>query len=151
NYHRKAKNQPLLLDSDSVEPAVAPSAEQEEAFLASWRDDLLARTWGDLKEAEQTTGQLFYTVLRYRADHPEASSQEMAEGLSQLRGGDVTAVGVRQTLHRAREKSADLLLAEIAHALAEPTHDALEAELIELGLLHYCQPALQRRRGDARE
>ena len=34
-------------------------------------------------------------------------------------------------------------------SLADPTHDALEAELIELGLLHYCQPALQRRRGGA--
>ena len=44
---------------------------------------------------------------------------------------------------------ADLLLAEIAHAVANPTADALEEELIELGLLEHCRPALQRRRDRA--
>src|SRR5438477_4700603 len=67
NHHRKAKKQPLLLDADAPEPAVEASAEQEQAFLASWRDDLLARTWAALQEAEKTTGQLSYTVLRFRA------------------------------------------------------------------------------------
>jgi RNA polymerase sigma-70 factor (ECF subfamily) len=62
-------------------------------------------------------------------------------------GKPLTAAGVRQTLHRAREHFADLLLDELVQALAEPTEADLEDELTELGLLEHCRPALERRRG----
>ena len=61
------------------------------------------------------------------------------------RGRPFTAAGVRQTLHRAREKFAGLLLDEITHSLEDPTTEQLEQELVELGLLDYCRPALERR------
>jgi RNA polymerase sigma-70 factor (ECF subfamily) len=145
DYYKKGKRRPLSLEPVGVEPAVQPSQEQEQAFLTSWRDELLARAWVALQEMEQTTGQRFFTVLRYRADHPEASAQAMADHLSRVLDRELTAAGVRQTLHRAREKFADFLLDEIAHAIADPTPDALEEELIEVGLLEHCRPALQRR------
>lgn len=148
DYHRKGKRIPVLLGSDLVEPAVEPSAEQELAFLKSWRDELLARSWVAMRAFEKQSGQLSYTVLRYRADHPEASSQEMADKLSAILNKEMKAPAVRQILHRAREKFADLLLAEICHAMTAPSNDALEEELIELELLQYCQPALVRRRSE---
>jgi RNA polymerase sigma-70 factor (ECF subfamily) len=55
-------------------------------------------------------------------------------------------VAVRQALHRARDRFADLLLEEIRHSLTEPTPDRLEEELLDLGLLDYCRPALDRLR-----
>ncbi len=149
DYHKKAKGRPLPLDPERIEPAVEPDSEQEQAFLTSWRDELLARAWTALQESETASGQPFFTVLRYRADHPKDSSQEMAAGLSRSLGKELTAAGVRQTLHRARDRFADMLLDEIAHAVANPTADALEEELIELGLVEHCRPALERRRARA--
>jgi hypothetical protein len=69
----------------------------------------------------------------------------MADALSRQLGKPLTAAGVRQTLHRAREKFADFLLDEVTHSLREPTSDQLEEELIIVGLLEYCRPALERR------
>jgi RNA polymerase sigma-70 factor (ECF subfamily) len=146
DFHNRARRRPIPLGS-GVEPAVDPDAEQDELFLASWRDDLLARTWEALRQAQDESGQPHFTVLRFRADNPEASSQEMAGRLGEWLGKELTAAGVRQTLHRAREHFADLLLDELAHALADPTCDALEEELTELGLLSHCRTALARRRG----
>jgi RNA polymerase sigma-70 factor (ECF subfamily) len=70
----------------------------------------------------------------------------MAQRLTEQMGRPLTAAGVRQGLHRAREKFADLLLDEVAQSLDSPTIDNIEQELIELELLDYCRPALKRRR-----
>jgi hypothetical protein len=56
----------------------------------------------------------------------------------------LTAAGVRQALHRARQKFADLLLEEVAQSVEDPTPEHLERELVELGLFDYCRPALER-------
>jgi RNA polymerase sigma-70 factor (ECF subfamily) len=147
DYHGKRRKQPASLPADHPEPAAAMTNEAEEAFRASWRDELLARSWTALEAAEKESGRPYFTVLRYRADHPDVSSQAMAEGVSRQLGKTVTAPGVRQTLHRARERFADLLLDEIAQALDRPTPEALEGELVDLGLLEHCRPALARRQG----
>jgi RNA polymerase sigma factor (sigma-70 family) len=144
DYHKRDRKQPLSLAPDHPEPAAMMTSEQDEAFRISWRDDLLARTWAALK-AEEKPAQPFFAVLRFRADHPDVSSQEMAERLSHDLGKALSAAGVRQTLHRARERFADLLLNEIAQALDQPTSEAIEEELAELELLDHCRPALQRR------
>jgi RNA polymerase sigma-70 factor (ECF subfamily) len=85
-----------------------------------------------------------YAVLRFRADHPEMRSPQMAEELAARLGRPCTPAGVRQALHRAREKFADLLLDEVTHSLEDPTAEHLEQELVDLGLLDYCRPALER-------
>jgi RNA polymerase sigma-70 factor (ECF subfamily) len=69
----------------------------------------------------------------------------MAEQLTGRMGRPLTAVGVRQTLHRAREKFAALLLDEVRQSLEDPRTEQLEEELVELGLLDYCRPILERR------
>jgi DNA-directed RNA polymerase specialized sigma24 family protein len=148
DYHKKRQRLPRQLPSEHPEPAVScePDAEQEQVFLASWRDELLARTWAALAAADEANGQSFHAVLRFRAEHPELRSDEMAEQLSGTLGKSLTAAGVRKTLERARDRFADLLLDEIAQALSNPTVENLEEELIDLNLLEYCRPALERRR-----
>lgn len=149
DYYRKRQRLPRSLPPEHPEPAVTcePDAEQEQAFLANWRDELLARTWDALAAADSANGQSFHAVLRFRANHPELHSNEIAEQLSRSLGRPLTASGVRKTLERARERFADILLDEIAQALSNPTVDNLEEELIDLNLLEYCRPALERRRG----
>jgi RNA polymerase sigma-70 factor (ECF subfamily) len=133
--------------------AVAPSRDgldvfeitvEERRFAASWRDELLARAWAGLADFATGTRRHYYTVLRFRANHPEVRSPEMAEQLTHQLGQPCTAVWVRQTLHRAREKFAELLLEEITFSLADPTAEQIEQELVELELLDYCRHALLR-------
>ena len=52
----------------------------------------------------------------------------------------------RLTLHRAREQFSDLMLDDVVQSLDNPTREQLEQELIDLGLLEYCRPALERRK-----
>jgi RNA polymerase sigma-70 factor (ECF subfamily) len=146
DHHQRQRRQPFLLSPEHPEPAVPPpSLEAQQEFLTSWRDELLAKSWSALEALERETGQPFYTVLRFRADHPGLRSPEMAEQLTRVLGKPVTAAGMRQTLHRAREKFADLLLDEVVHSLQNPTAEDLEQELSDLRLLDYCRPALERR------
>jgi DNA-directed RNA polymerase specialized sigma24 family protein len=148
DHHRRLKRQFAALPGASVEPA-APGkgpAETDPAFVETWRDELLDRAWKALAALQEQTGQPFHTVLRCRADHPDLRSKERAERLSTLLAKPVTAVWERQTLRRARDKFADLLLAEVAQTLDSPTAEAIEEELLELGLLACCQPALDRYR-----
>jgi RNA polymerase sigma-70 factor (ECF subfamily) len=147
DYHNRRARQPAPLSSN-FEPgeSCSLSAEREREFLTAWRDELLSRTWSALEAHEKAHGQPYYTVLRFRADHPDLSSSQMAERLSVVLGKALTAAGVRKTLERARDCFADLLLEEIAQGLEGGSLDRLEEELIDLGLLEHCRSALERRR-----
>jgi DNA-directed RNA polymerase specialized sigma24 family protein len=146
--HAKARKKgPQVAAGQLPEPVAPETQETDQAFLEGWRAELLARTWEALEQVERQTGQPFHTVLHTRASRPELSSAQLAAELSARLGKPLTAPGVRQTLHRAREKFAELLLDEVARSLQSPDPDRLGEELAELGLLSYCQDALQRRGG----
>ena len=70
-------------------------------------------------------------------------SAQLAARLSAERGKPFTEDGVRQVLHRARRKFAELLVNEVARSLQTAEPGELEWELIELGLLDYCRSALR--------
>jgi RNA polymerase sigma-70 factor (ECF subfamily) len=146
DFHAKKKKQFAGLPTDYPEPGAECSvaAERDEAFRVSWRDELLARTWLALEGHEHQSGQPFYTVLRFRAEHPDLGSAQMAEQLAGPLGKALTAPGVRKTLERARDRFADLLLDEIAQGLDVPSVERLEEELIDLELYAQCKGALER-------
>jgi RNA polymerase sigma-70 factor (ECF subfamily) len=146
DYRKQQRARPAPLPGNGAALAADPGiVESDQQFVDSWRDELLARAWAGLAEVEARTGQAYYAVLRFRADHPDCHSPQMAEQLSGRLGRPFTAAGIRQILHRARENFADLLLDEVIHSLDLPTTEQLQHELAELGLLSYCQPALRRR------
>jgi RNA polymerase sigma-70 factor (ECF subfamily) len=146
HYKRQQRRPgPLLTDPAAANAELPSMLDTERAFVTSWRDELLARAWTALAEVERTTGKPYCTILRFRADHPELRSPQMAELLSAQLGKPLTAVGLRQTLHRARDTFADLLLGDVAASLADPTAEQIEQELCTLELLDYCRAALQRR------
>jgi RNA polymerase sigma factor (sigma-70 family) len=150
HYRRRQQKRPLPLLDGAAEPAAAEpeAAASEQDFLRSWRDELLARAWHALERTEEKTGQPCFRVLRFRADNANLSSPEMAARLTALLSRPLTPACVRQILHRARERFADALLDEVMDSLDTPTQENLEQELIELGLLDYCRPALKRRGGE---
>ena len=97
---------------------------------------------------------------RWRGLFPAADAWMDADGLDAMRivGGSarlehvdvgiawtraaaegLRACGVRQVLHRAREKFVELLRAEVAHSLESATPEEVDEELRELDLLDYCR------------
>ena len=143
DYYRRRKRDPQPLP-DQHDPAAA--AEEvtfsDSQFLESWRNELLNRAWKALADHEARTGQPFHSVLRMRAEKVDLRSTELAKRLSTTLNKAVTPDWVRQNLHRAREKFAELLVDEVVQTIVQPTLHDLEQELIELELYQYCRPAL---------
>jgi RNA polymerase sigma-70 factor (ECF subfamily) len=134
-----------------AEPAASAEVEQSDdaAFHASWRDELLSRSWQRLLKIEEQTGRPHYTVLRFRVEHPAARSPDLAAGLSDVLNKPLNAGAVRVLIHRARDAFADIVFEEVCHSLESQSLDDVEDELIELNLLEYCKPALDRRRDNS--
>jgi RNA polymerase sigma-70 factor (ECF subfamily) len=143
DHYRARQAWPRPLVADRPEPAASPpdSADSERQFLATWREELLERTWQALADANA----VYHTVLHLRVEAPDLSSAQMAEHLSAGRDKPVSADWVRKTLQRAQAKFADLLVEEVALSLSGGKETELEQELRELDLLRYCRSALQRR------
>ena len=85
-------------------------------------------------------------MLRCRVENPELRSPELAAKLSEQLGRPLTANGVRQALLRSRDRFVRFLLDEVSASLEQPTHDDLEQELIDVGLIDYCRDHLKRKR-----
>lgn len=117
----------------------------DQAFRDSWRQELLARAWAELEQVEQSTGQPYHAVLRLRVERPELSSAEIGAELAGRFGKPFTQVGVRQLVHRARAKFAELLLADVRESMTGAAMAEVVEELAELNLLKYCQDAVDRR------
>lgn len=147
DHHARRKRAPTTLSAAPAEPGAdcALAAQRDEEYRTAWRDELLARAWVALRHHEAEHGRPFFTVLKFKVDHPQMRSEEMAQRLSAAQGKELTAAGVRKTLERARDQFADLLLEEIAQGVDPPTRERLEEELGELELLGQCQAALDRR------
>ncbi len=150
DYQRCAKKlgREGALHSNVAEPVADSNDTKDEdaLFRTSWRDELLARCWQRLADDERDSGKPYHSVLRYRVDHPDLRSPELAAGLSEKLGKPINAGTVRVLLHRARELFGELLLDEVAESLTNDSLDEAEQELIDLELHEYCRPALEKRR-----
>jgi RNA polymerase sigma-70 factor (ECF subfamily) len=150
DYRRRQRKQPRPL---ALGPGIEPAAEScepcdaDQAFLDSWREELLARVWQALAALQQKTSQPFHAVLQLHVQHPDLTSPQMAEQLTAHLQRPFTASAVRQTLHRARQRFAELVLEETARSLGTSEPGRLEQELADLNLLKYCQPAMNKRAG----
>jgi RNA polymerase sigma-70 factor (ECF subfamily) len=145
---RKSRSKVQALDMERHEPAVTDErfAEADREFAESCRQDLLERTWKAFEEAQRKADRPYFAVLRCRADNPGMSYDEMAEHLSRQFNRPLNTEATRQLVHRAREKFADTLLDQVTLALEVPTIEQVEQEILDLGLLPYCQAALERRK-----
>jgi RNA polymerase sigma-70 factor (ECF subfamily) len=123
---------------------VQQSSADDEAFISNWRDGLLERVWSGLQLSEESSGKPHHTVLQVRVANAELSSTELAEVLSEKLGREVNSGHTRVLLHRARDRFAELMLAEVAETLEQATPEALEEELIDLNLFHYCKHLLRK-------
>jgi DNA-directed RNA polymerase specialized sigma24 family protein len=141
NRRRGANLDLAYVEGGSVDPAAAADA----GWLAHWQSSVLDLAWHALEESQRATpGNVFYTLLRLRAEHPDDDSSRLAELLTRATGKSFRADNVRQQLRRARLRFAELLLEEIARGLAEPTPENVQEELVALGLMDYVRDFLPR-------
>jgi RNA polymerase sigma factor (sigma-70 family) len=151
DYQRRSKKRGLEgpLHSNIAEPEIddVGGNGDDALFQTSWRDELLARCWQKLANDERRSGKPYHSVLRYRVEHPDLRSPELATGLSKQLGKEINAGAVRVLLHRSRELFGEMLLDEVTESLASGSLDDAEQELIDLELHEYCRPALEKRRG----
>ncbi|MBY0233268.1 MAG: hypothetical protein K2W96_28645, partial [Gemmataceae bacterium] len=147
DHHReKGHRPPAVALSDEVQVAAPDeNAAAEEAFRESWRQELLARAWRGLEAAQAETGQPYHDIMRLRVDQPEASSTDLARLLGEKVKKEYTSPGVRQLLHRARERFAELLLDDVRESMEGAPMEQVQEELAELRLLKYCQDAIDKR------
>lgn len=123
DHRRKAGNQLPQRSPDAADPADSdPSTlDSDRQLLAARRTYLLDRAWQVLADTEQRTGRPLHTVLRFRADHDEVHSPEIARALAPRLGKEVTAEWVRKYLQLARDRFAAALLQEVRAMLPDPT------------------------------
>src|SRR5262249_40112386 len=86
---------------------------EDEAFSSIWRDELMHRVWRAVEAEEKRNGQPVHTVVRFRTDHRDMPSHQVAERLTEAMGKPLTAEWVRNWLLRGRQVFADLLVAEV--------------------------------------
>lgn len=129
----------------------AEAADLDAEFVANWRQVLIDRAWDGLAALELPGGVPFHTALRLKVEQPDATSEQLADELTrrQRPAQAYTDAGVRKVVQRARDLFTDLLLDEIARSLRCADLDALEQEVIDLGLQAHCKRGLDRRRGRA--
>ena len=147
DHYRRRKKSPMPLIAEHEPAASSEDPGTDEGFAESWKSELLTAAWKTLEQLERESGQPYHTILRFRAEHPELRSEQMADRIGERLGKSITSAGLRQTLHRAREKFAEILVGEVCQTLADPTLADLEQELIDVGLHEYCRPALERLHG----
>jgi RNA polymerase sigma-70 factor (ECF subfamily) len=141
DHWRTRKAQPGPLPPDYPAPLAGPLEVDDVAFSASWREELLARTWASMEQAHSA----FHAVLLSHAERPDLSPRERTAELSAKTGKPLSAGNIRVMLHRARERFAILLLEEVSRSLGAPSKPELTQELRELRLQKLCQPALDRK------
>ncbi|WP_254508839.1 sigma-70 family RNA polymerase sigma factor [Anatilimnocola floriformis] len=116
---------------------------QSDAWEQQWTSTLLENTWRSLEEFQRKTpGSLAYSVLRMRTDEPDADSEQLAALVSRAVNKKLNAAACRQQLRRARLRFAQLMVEEVARGLPDPAPDAVEEELISLGVMEYVRDFL---------
>jgi RNA polymerase sigma-70 factor (ECF subfamily) len=145
--NRRGQKEQALVEDSHAEPEF--SEEEDELFLACWRQEIVNQAWRRLQEEEARAREPYVAVLQMVEKEPEIRSAKLADQLSKQLGRPVNAGGARKMLERGRQLFGKVLVAEVALSLQDQagervSPDRLEQELIELGLLLTpCKKALQ--------
>lgn len=116
---------------------------EDPRWVAEWQANVLDHAWAALKEAERKTPTSpSHTLLKLRAEFPDAASDELAEKLGAKLKTAVRADACRQMLRRARLRFAEAVVTEVGVGLADPSPARVAEELAALGLLGYVQDFL---------
>lgn len=117
--------------------------EQEANWTSAWQRSLLDHTWARMLAEDGGQPSPGFRLLKLRVEHPESSSEELAQLLSRQLGSDVRADTSRQMLRRARARFAEHLLDEVRAGLDDESDARVQEELAALGLLAWVRDFLE--------
>jgi DNA-directed RNA polymerase specialized sigma24 family protein len=121
----------------------ADEAPSDPAWDETWRSTVLANTWASLEQYQRThRGSVAHTILKLRVDFPEDDSPQLAERLAKATSKPFNAASMRQQLHRARLRFAEMLLEEVSRLVTNPTPERVQEELVAIGLMDYVKDFL---------
>jgi RNA polymerase sigma factor (sigma-70 family) len=122
----------------------SPSTAETDSDLDQvWKATVLDHAWQRLEAYQAShSGSVAHCLLKLRVDFPDDDSEQLARRLGEQRQQTFRADQVRQQLHRARVRFAEFVVAEVADGLTSPSHEKIEAELMELGLLEIIRDVL---------
>ncbi|WP_435021171.1 RNA polymerase sigma factor [Tundrisphaera sp. TA3] len=140
------RNRPAFtMDPKSIpDAAIETPSDRDAEFADECRATILGRAWDALPDGTRGGEKPLRLALQLRANRPKEPSRALAAELSRLTGREVTPNGFDKMVCQARPRYADRVLALIAESLGDPSREAIEAELIELGLHGHCRDALRR-------
>jgi RNA polymerase sigma-70 factor (ECF subfamily) len=142
-WARKGRHRAADADVSQLPAADAATFASDEAFLATWRRSVLEKARAALEKYQREhAGSVSFTILQLRTDHPDDDSRQLASRLSEATGRPFRPEAMRQQLHRARLRFAEMLLEEISLLITDPTPERVEEELIEIGLIDYVRDFL---------
>ncbi|MBI1833191.1 MAG: sigma-70 family RNA polymerase sigma factor [Planctomycetes bacterium] len=152
NHWAKKNQRRAMSDPDFDQIADAGEGTPQSAWLSAWKNNLLDHVWAELKDLERkNASNPAYTLLMWRAEHPDESSDELAARLSAKLGAPVRADACRQMLRRARLRFAELLIEEISLGLDNAGPQEVEDELADVGLLELVRDFLPKRNDSGSE
>ncbi len=135
--HYRRRVTPVVAD-EVLQQIVEATPLADAHWLGEWRRCLLSRAWRDLDHHErETPGSLCATVLQLSLDHPDDTSEELAQRMGERSGRPLQPPALRKQLSRARRLFAKALVDEVKRTLKEATVAALEEELTEVGLMPF--------------
>jgi hypothetical protein len=117
--------------------AAAPDeADAEARWREEWRVCLVDRAWRGIEShVRKHPGCGFDVALAIAREQPELDSTERAKLAADRLGRPITAAAYRQMLQRGRTLLKEQILLEVSKTLREPTPEAIDEELADLGLL----------------
>ncbi|HLU48248.1 MAG TPA: RNA polymerase sigma factor [Planctomycetota bacterium] len=148
HWGRKARRSGKDLDVDTIEPPSGNEPDLDEEldreWVLGWRQNLLDLAWHALDEHQaRQPGSMAYTVLRLRAEHPDASGEDLARLVSNEIKREVKPDAMRQQLRRARIRFARFLIDEVSRSLEDPKPESIQDELVQLGLYEYVKDFIE--------
>ena len=134
-YVRNLSRRPALASDLNF---VSSDSSADRQWHRYWRDCVLQSTWQALRDHEaRNSGNRFHTVLKAFVEYSEDDSNQLAERVSAASGQHLSAEAFRKQLSRARQKFAQLLVAEVSRTIADATPERVSEELQELDLMKY--------------
>lgn len=117
-------------------------AEQEQWDL-DWHASLIDRAWESLLVHEETyRGSLCHTVLTLATDSSQATSEQLAQRVSEQVGRELSGEAYRKQLSRARRLFAESIVQDVSQTLDAPSPEDLIGELAELKLMQFVKAYL---------
>ena len=103
DWARQKRRRPIAMDVSEL--AAEASDPDDGTWLIAWRKSVLDLAWNALEQQQrQQPGSVAYTLLRLRIDHPDDTSEQLAERLSRQLGKPVRPDALRQKLRRAQAR-----------------------------------------------